>query len=76
MRNKLYSPNIQITKKKRVNWKNELKECKTKTLQEVRDALIAHKRDIPKDWHIGYMSAITVLEIMQLNIKESKSCVS
>jgi len=65
MRSPIYQPNIQITKKKRINWKKELKECRAKTLQEVRDALIAHKREIPKDWHIGYMSAVTCVEILK-----------
>lgn len=67
MPNPIYSPKIEIQKKKRKNWKKELKECRAKTLQEVRDALIAHKRDITRDWHIGYMSAVTVVEIMQIN---------
>lgn len=62
----IYTPNIKTIKKKRTNWKKELKECRAKTLQEVRDALIAHKRDITRDWHIGYMSAVTVVEIMQI----------
>lgn len=66
MPNPIYNPPIKIKKKPRVNWKKELKECRAKTLQEVIDALIAHKRDIHRDWHIGYMSAVTVVEIMQI----------
>jgi hypothetical protein len=66
MRNPIYMPDFKLEKKKRTNWKKELKECRAKTLQEVRDALIAHKRDITRDWHIGYMSAVTVVEIMQI----------
>lgn len=65
MPNPIYTPKINIEKKKRTNWKKELNECRLKTLQEVRDALIAHKIDIPKDWHIGYMSAVSVVEIMK-----------
>jgi len=52
----------RTAKKPRINWKHELAEERAKTLKEVRAALIAHKRSIPRDWERAYMAAVSVVE--------------
>lgn len=54
-----------LSKNKRVNWRKEFKLERQRVLNEVHDALLRHKRTIPKDWERGYMSAVTTVEILK-----------
>lgn len=51
--------------KKRVNWKQELKKERGRTIDEAISLLRKEMRGIPENWKRGYYSAITKLEIMK-----------
>lgn len=56
---------LTTTKKKRTNWKMELKLERDKVINEAIEKLRDDKRVSPKSWERGYNSAITILELMK-----------
>lgn len=63
----LYTPKClrDIPKKKRVNWKKELKLERGRVIDEAISKIREEIRNVPEDWKRGYYSAITKLEIMK-----------
>lgn len=57
--------NFPPAKRKRTNWKKELKKERDRTINEVITKLKDEMRGKPKEWHRGYYSAITTLELMK-----------
>lgn len=54
-----------IKKKPRKNWKKELRLERNRVLNEAITEIKNKMRNVPKEWHRGYFSAITTLEIMK-----------
>ena len=52
-------------RKPRTNWKRELKLERGRVIDEAISKLRDERRTKPKEWHMGYNSAITTLEIMR-----------
>ena len=52
-------------KRKRTNWKKEIKRERDKTIDEAIASIKGKMRNIPKGWERGYNSAITTLEVMK-----------
>ena len=54
--------------KKRVNWKSKYRKAKEEAVSEVVEYAIQELRgkirSVPKEWHRGYFSAISTLEMM------------
>ena len=57
--------NIKTEKKPRKSWPKEFKKERNKTIDEAIGALRLKMRSVPIEWHRGYNSAITTLEIMK-----------
>jgi len=57
--------NIKTEKKPRKNWPKEFKKERNKTIDEAINSLKSKMRNVPTEWHRGYNSAITTLEIMK-----------
>ncbi len=51
--------------KQRTNWKKEVKLERSKVINEAIENIKKEMRTVPKVWHRGYFSAITVLELMK-----------
>ena len=56
---------IKTEKKPRKNWPKLFKNERNKTIDEAISALKSKMRAAPIEWHRGYNSAITTLEIMK-----------
>lgn len=56
---------IKTKKKPRKNWAKEFKKERNKTIDEAIAALKSKMRGVPIEWHRGYNSAITTMEIMK-----------
>ena len=56
---------VKVKKKPRKNWPKEFKKERNKTLNEAITNLRLKMRSMPVEWHRGYNSAITTLEIMK-----------
>lgn len=56
---------IKTEKKPRKNWPKELKKERNNTINEAIDGLRSKMRSVPAEWHRGYNSAITTLEVMK-----------
>jgi len=56
---------IKTEKPPRKNWPKEFKKERNKTINEAISALRSKMRSVPAEWHRGYNSAITTLEIMK-----------
>lgn len=56
---------IKTEKKLRKNWPKELKKERNKVIDEAIKSLKSKMRSVPIEWHRGYNSAITTLEIMK-----------
>jgi len=56
---------IKTEKKPRKSWPKEFKRERNKTIDEAIISLRAKMRSVPAEWHRGYNSAITTLEIMK-----------
>ena len=56
---------IKTEKKPRKNWPKEFKKERNKTINEAITSLRSKMRSVPTQWHRGYNSAITTLEIMK-----------
>ena len=54
-----------IPKPKRKTAKQQVRECRESTINEAIVKLKDEMRSKPKEWHRGYNSAITQLEIMR-----------
>lgn len=57
--------NIKTEKRPRKNWPKEFKKERNKTIDEAISTLKSNMRAVPTEWHRGYNSAITTLEIMK-----------
>ena len=57
--------NIKTEKKPRKNWPKLFKNERNKPIDEAISALKSKMRSAPIEWHRGYNSAITTLEIMK-----------
>lgn len=55
----------ELPKKKRINWKKEVKLERCRVINEAIDMLKLELRGVPNEWKRGYYSAITKLEIMK-----------
>lgn len=51
--------------KKRINWKKEIKLERARVIDKAIENIKKEMRTIPKEWHRGYFSAITKLELMK-----------
>lgn len=58
-------PSWQPPKKPRYNWRKKLKDERAAVIDEAISELRGKMRDVPVEWHRGYNSAITTLEIMK-----------
>jgi hypothetical protein len=58
-------PSWKPLKKQRINWKKKLKDERSVVINEAISSLRIKMREVPKEWHRGYSSAITTLEIMK-----------
>lgn len=57
---------MRITPKKtRINWKKEIRKVRNATLSEAIESMKLEIREVPEQWHRGYYSAITQLEVMK-----------
>lgn len=57
---------MRITpKKSRINWKKEIRLVRNKTINEAIEKIKLEIREVPEQWHRGYYSAITQLEVMK-----------
>jgi len=61
----IISRNFKTVKKARVNWKKEVKLERGRVLDEAISHIKSGMRNVPKQWHRGYFSAITKLEILK-----------
>lgn len=63
----LYMPKAlrDIPKPKRKSAKQQVRECRRDTINEAIEKLKYEMRSRPAEWHRGYNSAITQLEIMR-----------
>lgn len=52
-------------KRKRTNWRKELKAERNRVLDEAIVEIRRKMRDVPESWKRGYYSAITTLELMR-----------
>lgn len=58
-------PSWTPAKKPRTNWKKKLKDERSAVIDEAISELRAKIRAVPAEWHRGYNSAITTLEMMK-----------
>ena len=56
---------IKTERKPRKNWPKEFKKERNKTIDEAIETLRSKMRAVPIEWHRGYNSAVTTLEIMK-----------
>lgn len=57
---------VDDTKKpKRKSTKKQIKESKEELLNEILAKMVDKKRSIPKDWERGFLSAMSVIEMMK-----------
>lgn len=57
--------NIKTERKPRKNWPKEFKKERNKVIDEAIVIIRSKMRSVPIEWHRGYNSAITTLEIMK-----------
>lgn len=57
--------NFKTVKKKRINWKSEVRKERARVLDEAISHIKDEMRGVPEQWHRGYFSAITKLEILK-----------
>lgn len=54
-----------MQKPKRKSTKKQIKESKEDLLNEILAKMVDKKRSIPKDWEKGFLSAMSVIEMMK-----------
>lgn len=54
-----------MQKPKRKSTKKQIKESKEDLLNEILAKIVDKKRSIPKDWEKGFLSAMSVIEMMK-----------
>ena len=54
-----------MQKPKRKSTKEQIKESKDELLNEILAKMVDKKRSIPKDWEKGFLSAMSVVEMMR-----------
>lgn len=54
-----------MQKPKRKSAKKQIKESKEELLNEILAKMVDKKRSIPKDWEKGFLSAMSVIEMMK-----------
>jgi len=54
-----------MQKPKRKSTKKQIKESKDELLNEILAKMVDKKRSIPKDWEKGFLSAMSVVEMMR-----------
>lgn len=53
------------TKRQRTNWRKKLKAERAAVINEAIAGIKEKMREVPTEWHRGYFSAITTLELMR-----------
>ena len=54
-----------MQKPKRKSTKKQIKESREELLNEILAKMVDKKRSIPKDWEKGFLSAMSVIEMMK-----------
>lgn len=54
-----------MQKPKRKSTKKQIKESKEELLNEILAKMVDKKRSIPKEWERGFLSAMSVIEMMK-----------
>ena len=54
-----------MQKPKRKSTKKQIKESKEELLNEILAKMVDKKRSIPKEWEKGFLSAMSVIEMMK-----------
>ncbi len=54
-----------MQKPKRKSTKKQIKESKEELLNEILAKMVDKKRSIPKEWERGFLSAMSVVEMMR-----------
>ena len=54
-----------MQKPKRKSTKKQIKESKDELLNEILAKMVDKKRSIPKEWEKGFLSAMSVIEMMR-----------
>ena len=54
-----------MQKPKRKSTKKQIKESKDELLNEILAKMVDKKRSIPKEWERGFLSAMSVVEMMR-----------
>ncbi len=54
-----------MQKPKRKSTKKQIKESKDELLNEILAKMVDKKRSIPKEWEKGFLSAMSVVEMMR-----------
>lgn len=54
-----------MQKPKRKSTKKQIKESKDELLNEILAKMVDKKRSIPKEWEKGFLSAMSVIEMMK-----------
>lgn len=54
-----------MQKPKRKSTKKQIKESKEDLLNEILAKMVDKKRSIPKDWEKGFLSAMSIIEMMK-----------
>ena len=54
-----------MQKPKRKSTKKQIKESKDELLNEILAKMVDKKRSIPKEWERGFLSAMSVIEMMR-----------
>ena len=59
-----------LPKRPRKNWKKELRLERGRVIDEAITEIKNRMRTVPNEWHRGYSSAITTLELMKDGCKK------